>query len=67
MLPLSQREYLALAKLDEAELLAVDYWEDATIRMFRGFGLVQEVGGRIALTSAGLQVVSEFRRRERGL
>lgn len=55
--PLFDREARALKFIEET-CVGVDYWEDQTIRLYRGLGLVFSDGERINLTAAGTQAAS---------
>jgi hypothetical protein len=54
--PLSRRELAALSSID-ASIVGIDYWEDETIRLYRGLGLVRTAGERINLTQAGRRAI----------
>ena len=55
---LSQRELGALRSI-ELLCLGEDYWEEETIRLFRGLKLVFFDGEQIRLTAAGKQTLKQ--------
>lgn len=55
---LSQRELAALRSIEELSFGA-DYWEEETIKLFRGLGLVLLDGKQIRLTAAGKQTLKQ--------
>ena len=54
--PLFGRELAALRSIDDG-LVGVDYWEDETIRLYRGLGLVRTDGTHIKLTEGGMKAI----------
>jgi hypothetical protein len=55
---LSDRELSGLRFIAKSEVRE-DYWEDATIRLYRELGLVAIIDGRIVLTDEGKRAVGE--------
>jgi hypothetical protein len=53
---LFRRELAALKSIDDY-FVDTDYWQDETIRLYRGLGLVWTDGQRINLTEAGMQAI----------
>lgn len=50
------RELAALKSIDDY-FVGTDYWEDETIRLYRGLGLVRTDGKRIKLSEAGMKAI----------
>ena len=55
---LSDRELSGLRFIAKGEVRE-DYWEDATIKLYRGLGLVTIIDGRIVLTDEGRRALGE--------
>jgi hypothetical protein len=53
---LSNRELTALKSI-HIRFVGSDYWDDETIRLYRGLGLVWTDGKRIKLTEGGAQAI----------
>jgi hypothetical protein len=54
--PLSARE-LRTSRTIADSYVGLDYWEDETVRRYRGLGLVFAEAERVCLTAAGMQAI----------